>query len=185
MSYQAACNTPSDINQHLPLLKEFASHCSHITEFGVRTVVSTWALMAAHPKTYRGYDLTAHHNMKAAEAYAHANNIDCAFVIESTLKANIEPTDFLFIDTLHRYEQLSAELKRHAHAVNKYIGFHDVSTFGYWDERPGQRLQPQRAMPGTKEGLLPAIFEFMQANPQWKVAHFNYVNNGLLILEKL
>ncbi|MGD9307318.1 MAG: glycosyltransferase family 4 protein, partial [Desulfobacterales bacterium] len=40
--YSQKCETPSDINQHLPILRKYAAQCSHITEFGVRGVVSTW-----------------------------------------------------------------------------------------------------------------------------------------------
>ena len=41
--YQIQCDTASDINEHLPVLKEYAQKCETITEMGVRAVVSTWA----------------------------------------------------------------------------------------------------------------------------------------------
>jgi hypothetical protein len=31
-----------DICEHLPILAKYASKCNHITEFGVRSVVSTY-----------------------------------------------------------------------------------------------------------------------------------------------
>jgi hypothetical protein len=35
-----AVNTPSDINEHLPLMNLLAKLCIHVTEFGVRHGVS-------------------------------------------------------------------------------------------------------------------------------------------------
>lgn len=37
--YNRLCNTPSDINKLLPILKLYASKCDHITEMGVRKII--------------------------------------------------------------------------------------------------------------------------------------------------
>ena len=42
-----ACQTPSDINEHLPMLYYLASQCIGVVEFGVRYGASTRAFMAA------------------------------------------------------------------------------------------------------------------------------------------
>jgi predicted O-methyltransferase YrrM len=55
--YNFACITKSDINEHLPVLTEYANECSHITEFGTRTGVSTWAWLASKAKTIRCFDI--------------------------------------------------------------------------------------------------------------------------------
>jgi hypothetical protein len=34
--------TPSDINEHIPTILKYGQECEHITEMGVRWVVSTW-----------------------------------------------------------------------------------------------------------------------------------------------
>ena len=41
--YKQRCTTPSDINEHLPVLRDYASKCTHITETGVRSAVSSYA----------------------------------------------------------------------------------------------------------------------------------------------
>ena len=41
--YKTLCTTSSDINEHLPTLKEYALKVNHITECGVRGVVSSYA----------------------------------------------------------------------------------------------------------------------------------------------
>jgi hypothetical protein len=56
--FEYLSNKPSDINEHLPILKKYASQCSHITEMGVRTGVSTWSFLASNPKKMISYDIT-------------------------------------------------------------------------------------------------------------------------------
>jgi hypothetical protein len=38
--YQHYCNNVSDIYEHLPTLNNYAQQCNHITECGVRGIVS-------------------------------------------------------------------------------------------------------------------------------------------------
>ena len=40
----------SDMYEHMPVLKAYSRECNHITELGVRWVVSTWAFLAAKPQ---------------------------------------------------------------------------------------------------------------------------------------
>jgi hypothetical protein len=47
--------TPSDINEHIPALVEYASECEHITEMGVRAITSTWAFLGAAPNKLISY----------------------------------------------------------------------------------------------------------------------------------
>jgi hypothetical protein len=49
--------TPSDINEHIPTLIEYASECETITEMGVRAITSTWAFLGAAPKKLISYDM--------------------------------------------------------------------------------------------------------------------------------
>jgi len=44
------------------------------------------------------------------------------------------PVDLLFIDTLHTFEQLTAELEAFARNTNLYIILHDMESFGKHDE---------------------------------------------------
>jgi len=57
--YAEKCAEPSDINEHLPVLKDYAEKCDFVTEFGVRSVVSTWALIVARPLRVLSYDLVS------------------------------------------------------------------------------------------------------------------------------
>lgn len=178
-SYKTLCETPSDINVHLPLLKEVAMQCEHVTEFGVRNVVSTYAFLEGTPKDLVCYDIKSSPQITAAKKLAVEMGVKLHYKVIDVLKAEIAETDFLFIDTLHNYQQLRSELERHSKKVRKFIGFHDVTIFGLKDETRSDEL---------KQGLLPAILEFMQENPSWCV--YRYIpggsihNNGCLILKK-
>ena len=54
--YRIARDTPSDINEHIEVLKNLADSVEHVTEMGTRTGVSTRAFLAADV-TLRAYDL--------------------------------------------------------------------------------------------------------------------------------
>ena len=164
--YLSACRTPSDINEHLPMLNALAMECKHVTEMGVRHGLSTRAFMYAG-KPLTSYDLEIDENLQRLfDKYPLGK-----YIKADVLTIDIEPTDMLFIDTWHHYDQLKQELKLHASKVKKYLAFHDTQTFGTIGEN----------MP---IGLLPALLEFMVTNPEWKVKYHTVKNNGLTVLEK-
>lgn len=177
--YQEKCNTPSDINELLPYLKEYAEKCEHITEFGVRNPTSTYAFLAARPKELISYDIGRYPEVDEVEALAKAENLDFTFILQDVLEADIEETDFLFIDTAHTATQCERELKRHAHKVKKYLGFHDYNTF-FENGEPAYN----GADIWCGRGLRYAIEPFLAAHPEWQVDLRIEFNNGLLILKR-
>lgn len=177
--YETACNTFSDINQHLPILYEAAEECEHITEMGVRSGASTRAFLYANPKKYIAYDLYIDPDVDKLFEYCKSIGKDYSYIEADVLDIEIEETDLLFIDTYHCYEQLSQELKLHSNKVKKYIAFHDTFTYG----RVGENLDQQKFR-GTK-GILYAIEEFLEENKEWKIVHDVDYNNGLMIIERV
>lgn len=171
--YNNLCNTPSDINEHLPILNKYAQKCSHITEMGFRCGVSTYAFLAAKPNKLFSYDINYHESVEQVKKIAKTEGIDFEFIHADVLKIDIEQTDFLFIDTWHTEMQLSKELELHSKKVKKYIGLHDTHTFGQMGED---------GVPG--HGLNYAIISFIKNNPSWKEIYKTIINNGLTILEK-
>ena len=170
--YQELWDTPSDINEHLPVLKRYAEECEHITEMGVRGIVSTYALLAAKPMTLISYDIR---DCNWESLRDKALPIDFRFIIGDTREVVIEPTDMLFIDTLHNYDQLSVELKLHAAKVKKYLVFHDTTTYAHVGESYDGL---------SRLGLWPAIEEFLEKHPEWSIKERFTNNNGLTILVK-
>jgi hypothetical protein len=171
--YAQKCETPSDINQHLPILRKYAAQCNHITEFGVRGVVSTWALLAAKPQTLNSYDIKYHPNIEKAKKIAAENNIDFTFNTKNVLHIEITDTDLLFIDTYHTYDQLKEELCLHGNKARKYLIMHDTTIFG------------RRSADGSNQGLLDAIEEFLGQNPHWKIIEQANDNVGLTVMQRL
>lgn len=156
----------SDINQHIETMHKYANECNHITEFGVRTGVSTWAWLASRAQVIRCFDIqNVSNNLKFHYESAKETKKDFTFTCVDTAadKLDIEKTDLLFIDTNHTYGQCSKELKIHSHKVNKYLIFHDTV------------LCPD---------LNKAIEEFLKDNLNWKVKEIFTNNNGLTVLEK-
>jgi predicted O-methyltransferase YrrM len=173
-SYQYAVRKSSDINEHLPMLSFLAEQCDHVTEFGVRTGESTLAflhgLRGKYSARLRSYDINDDYGVR--QAYAPLTKTDWVFVTASTLTIpKIEPTDLLFIDTLHSYTQVSQELALHGDQAKRWIAFHDTDTFGNVGE-------------DGNEGIGKAILEFMDARPEWRVVYHSHRNNGLTVIER-
>lgn len=173
IEYEKARTEKSDIYMHIPILYALAKECETVTEMGVRSGVSTRAFL------YADVDLVSYDIEEVTEVrklFDIAKNKAGKFaeyLIEDVTEITIDPTDMLFIDTLHTYEQVKKELHLHANKVNKYIAFHDIFTYGFKDE-------------GTDapRGILYAILEYLVVHPEWKLKYISIDNNGLLVLER-
>lgn len=179
--------TPSDINEHLPTIYEYAKKCDHVTEMGVRWVCSSWALLRANPKKIVSYDIIKHPNVQQLVDSSAEYGINFHFIEQDVLKADIEETDMLFIDTWHTYKQLFAELNLHASKVRKYILFHDTVSYALIDEGTYDCLSDiALAMPSEKQGLVSAIDDFMntELGSCWEITAVYENNNGLTILKR-
>jgi hypothetical protein len=180
--------TPSDINEHIPTLIEYASECETITEMGVRAITSTWAFLGAAPKRLISYDIEnpskwgADINMVYDVAKQYGLNYE--FRKENVLKLDIEETDLLFLDTWHAYCQLKAELDTHSSKAKKYIIMHDTTSYEFRDE-PLTSENAWEGAPPTGKGLWAAVTEFLESTDEW-VLHKRYTNNnGLTILKRV
>jgi GT2 family glycosyltransferase len=177
--YDICVHQESDIgSESFTLLRKYATRCKHVTEFGVRGVFSTYALLAAKPKRMVSYDIYTSSNIIEAKEAAKENNIDFEFIEQDVLTVTIEPTDLLFIDTRHTYTQLIQELCLHGNKVKKYIIMHDTDVFGYIDANDESEKNP------IKFGLQPAIKEFIENNPQWHVDFETKKFFGLTVLAR-
>lgn len=180
--YEREKNTKSDINEHLYDLKKLAENCTHVTEFGSRFGASTKAFLASSV-SLRAYDLSIHEPLMKLFKMARSAGKDVEYIEGNTLEILIEPTDMIFIDTWHSQKQLRQELEYHGNIARKYLAFHDTHTYGVRDEQVDWASNPNRkAMPG--QGLLPAIIDFVIANPHWHFKMHKSNNNGLTVLER-
>jgi hypothetical protein len=163
-----ACARPTSIHQHLSVMRDTASGCQHITEFGVGCGDSTLAWLLVQPDKLVCYDLGFQDCVPTFERIC--GRTDFRFYAADARIVEIEETDLLFIDTIHTYSHLKEELRVHGGKARKYIICHDTTTFGEVGE---DRQAP---------GLFQAILEFVRDNPQWKIKDRFTHNNGLTIL---
>lgn len=169
--YNALCKKPSDIHEHLPVLRRYAAQSESIVEMGVRAIVSTWALLAGKPKTLVSIDIEdpATYGADIWEVYdaANAEGVIFSFVKGSSLEVTIPEIDMLFIDTLHFKEQLAQELERHHINVKKYIAMHDTN------------------LGGDDNGMREAVNEFLDKHAEWEIAEHFDNNNGMTFLKRV
>jgi hypothetical protein len=197
-TYTSLCNTPSDINEHLPTLYKYASQCDSVLELGVRGCVSSWAFL---------YGLLNNNNnikRKLILNDIEICDIDKLLQTSKNLDINIsykwindldlditESVDITFIDTWHVYGQLKRELDKFSKITNKYIIMHDTTVDGIMGEtiRNNWNASEQSIISGfpieeINCGLQKAIDEFLYSNDNWKLKEKFTKNNGLTILEK-
>ena len=184
--YERTAKESSDMVEHMPTLKAYASKCDRVVEFGVWDCTSTWGLLGGHPKWMRSYDVVRQPEVDAVELATADSTTDFKFIIGSTVLdlterldldqamycIQLEPTDLLFIDTFHTYYQLKQEFKLHAGKVGKYIILHDTTTFGDVDQT------------GKRPGLWQAVEEFLAEHTEWKLKE-RFINcHGLTVLTR-
>ncbi len=182
--------SPSDINEHVPTIIKYGQECDHITEMGVRSILSTWGWLASNPQDKLiSYDL---HNpskwggdIQSVYDTAKAYGINFEFIEVDVLSIEIEETDLLFIDTWHHYNQLKAELKKHSHKVKKYICFHDTTSYEHKSEPTTSENAFGEELVWDK-GLWDAVIEFLEENKDtWKLKERYTNNNGFTIIERI
>lgn len=193
----------SQMSEYIKVLAEYAQGCEHITEMGVAIVCSTWAWLSAKPKRLVSVDIDHLCPVGEVREVAKDLGIDFEFVAGDTNHGvtaelnkhcpwlnnmehrgewdkgnsipyyNCEPTDLLFIDTYHHYESLKKEFELHAPKARKYIVLHDTVTFG------------SRGEGNDHKGLMPAVKEFLDANPQWQTEKEFTSKPGLYIMKRV
>ena len=202
--YNNLCNSPSDINEHLPTLYAYATDCTSAIETGVRDCVSTWAI---------SYGLLS--NLNGNTAYLLTNDIvtcdigplmNACHLLPITFKGvwknNLELDytddlenrmyDMVFIDTWNVYGQLKRELEKFSPIISKYIIMHDTTIDEVYGEtiRYGWSAEEQSQQTGIPVaeiivGLGPAITDFLAEHPEWTLKEKYTNNNGLTILERV
>ena len=183
----AIANNPSDINEHIPTIIKYGQKCNHITEMGVRGIISTWGWLASNPQNLISYDIqdpkTWESDIQNVYDTAEAYGIDFKFNLANVLEIEIEETDLLFLDTWHSYKQLTSELKLHASKVKKYICFHDTTSYAIKDETSYEEWGDEWKAEGI--GIWKAIEEFLESNPEWVLEKRFTNNNGFTIIKRI
>jgi hypothetical protein len=195
LRFEEACNTPSDICEHVPLLYHLSKDVSSVIEIGMRGMVSSWGILQglsespfSHP-SYIGIDISAppSETLKAARRLARAQGIKFTFLRGNDMDIDIPKTDCLFIDSLHTYCHLTYELEKFSPSVRKYIAMHDTSP--PWEsvddsEYHGDFSEYPACIDRNKRGLWLAVEDFLQRHPEWKLLARHINCKGFTILER-
>lgn len=196
-TYNNLCETPSDINEHLPILYKYASECKTILELGVRGCVSSWAFSYgllnnnADSCTLYMNDLTPCNINELIDTCKNTKlKINYMWMNDLHLELH-ENVDLTFIDTWHIYGQLKRELYKFSKITNKYIIMHDTQVDGIYGETIRckwnalkQSIETGIPVEEINCGLQKAINEFLHQNSNWRIKEVFTNNNGLTILEK-
>lgn len=179
--YELVKDCETDINFHIPKLREFGEKCEHITEIGCRYGNSSIAFLISRPKKFISYDLQRNDKMDYLELVAKESGVNFDLRIENATpddepESKLEMTDLLFIDSNHHATQLRVELKLHHSKVRKYIIMHDTTTF--WDRGAGD----DHMQDGMKLAVEPFLIDHAD---EWKMIYRSFENNGLMILERI
>ena len=192
-----AGSTPEqcDIGEHMSLLKELAFECPTVTEIGLGLVISTWGLLEglsenfSSDRHYIGIDIAepSMDNLALAEKFAQERGIAFSFRRCNDLYTEIEPTDLLFIDSMHTYCHLSYELDAFSPQVQKYIAMHDTSEpWGGQDDIQyvGDYSEYPAHYDRGKKGLWLAVEDFLESHPEWMLQERRLNCHGFTILKR-
>lgn len=204
--FERARSEPSDINEHLDVLRNVARDCSSVLELGTRTGVSTIAFLSglveseSVTKNLVCCDLEYDARLDRVGSIAAGANVLFEFAKGDDLKLELGkhtlfagPADVVFIDTWHVYGQLKRELAKFEPLARKYIIMHDTTVDAHEGEsvRCGWDTASQSRSSGFPEdeirrGLAPAVEEFLRDNiGKWRAKDVYTHNNGLTILERI
>lgn len=179
--YQWCVGVPRDLDEHLDKLRELASKCEHVTEFGKRRE-STVGLIAGRPRVVISYntepdelirtlhdavqvDANKRRGVQAVDTYTTHLGAD-SLAIDP-----ISETDLLFVDTIHHGDRIYEELNKHGGRVRKWIVLRGTSAF--W-------LQAE----GGGRGMMSGVHQWMGEHPEWHKTYRATNQYGLLVLSR-
>jgi len=187
-----------DLDKHAPMLYALASECESAVEVTKRRestafllaglsrrrkcddgecLVSGCKKTCVAPATLHSYQeerdslLSLLASAVSTTAGRHLTYTDYAVQLDNPPAIQGEH-DLLFIDTRHTYNRARAELQVYAPHIKKYIVMHDTAASGLKGD-------------DGEKGLLFAIRDFLQDNPEWFVLHHTPEQYGLTVLCRL
>lgn len=188
--------TPSDIHEHIPVLKALAKECSSVVEIGTGSRISTWGLLmglSENKAPSRSYIEVESKNPLLEKLYltkriSLENGIRYKYLPTSDINFELEePVEMLFIDGVHTYCHLTHQLQKLSPKVSKYIAMHDTSPpWGYKDDTDynGDFSEFPPSIDRTKRGLSQAVEDFLAMNPGWILSERRMNNHGLTVIKR-
>ena len=162
-------NESVDTGLYFKMMRDVASGCGKVVEFGTGRGHSGIALLAGRPDELVSYDL---YWRPGQDFLMHVRGDTAVRLVRaSTLEIPPVSADLLFVDTLHTADHVFAELDRHAGGVRKNILLHDIVAWGEKGEDGG---------PGVSHG----IKRFLDGHPEWRMEVEDTRWPGMLLLKR-
>lgn len=173
--YQNLSANISRNTQYFCMFK-YASRVRHISILGCGSGLSLLTAIAAQPDTIRVYNNSSQDVNQFQDICVQAG-IDFEFHVADMSQLKIQPTDLLYLDTVHEGHVKASELRLHAPQVSRYVLVPETYTHAH-DPQPGITL-PNNTQPcGVIHGINTFIVEF----PKWHILEHVYYEPGLTVL---
>ena len=149
------------------IIENFQGKVKTITEFGTYQGCSTIAWLACCPERLTCIDIKTEFDYlnEYIDASRETNTL-FEYKTGNSLLVDIEPTDLLFIDTVHTKEHVYQELTKHSSKILKYLVLHDVNP--------------------SKWTTLDGVNRWLREQPanSWTVYYHDNVNDGFAVLKR-
>jgi cephalosporin hydroxylase len=156
-------------------------------------MTSTWGILqglsesSSAAPSYIGIDIETPSGIRSAKYLAEACGISFKFLNCNDMTIDIEPTEMLFIDSLHTYCHLLYELEKFSPKVSKYIALHDTNApWGFADDYfyKGDYTEYPAEFDRSKRGLWQAVEDFLLKHSEWVIMEHHFHNYGFTILKR-
>lgn len=159
----------SDYSSYLPHIRELLKSCKSYRELGTNQGASVSSAILSNPEYIELIDINFKNyapQQPIIELYAKKHNIEIIMHEQSSLNVTTSiKTEFLFVDSVHKYDHVKKEIKLYEPLTTKYIMFHDTVGF-----------------PGVGK----AVTEFLENTLEWKLYfHLDSKTAGYTIIEKV
>ena len=168
-------NSTVEEGKYYSSIRKYAEDCESISELGVRKAEEAVAMMAKGVDKVTLYDLmyAGHINPIMEDLEEEGINFMC--LPRNPIRDELDKADLFIISSIHTYNNVKMDLSEVKDKANKYIIVTGTEEFGYKNEA-------QQA--GKKEGVVPAVEEFLQNNPKWEKIDQVPYGKGFIVMSK-
>lgn len=163
---------PRDLNEHMDVLRALTDQAGGVVVELTGRRESTLAFLAGRPQKVVAYSTEVdNHCYKAAHLVSDTTQFVPLNYQMGALVLDLPDNDLCFIDTYHRYDQITQELNTYSPHCRRFIVLHDTEIYGQRGDDNGL-------------GLIQAIGEFTEAHPEWAVIDHTKQQFGLTVLSR-
>lgn len=173
-------NLTANINRNIQnfCMLKYASRVKHVSIIGCGSGLSLLTAIAAKPEKICLYN-NVNQDVAQFQDICNSEGIEFQFQVMDSLAfpSVIQPTDLLYLDTIHEGHIKSSELRLHGDKVSRYILIPNTYTNAH-DPQSGTTL-PNNIQPC---GLIHGINTFINESPSWHIWEHLYYEPGLTVL---